>query len=396
LLLDSICDSFKRKHGVDLRQTPTAKARVLRAAEEAKKRLSNDAVTTVEEEFIAEKDGKSLNLVMEIARHEYEELIQPLLFKTLTCLDAALSDAMLQAHQVDKVVLVGGATRTPLIHNLLEERLGRPVHCEIEPDLAVAMGAAVQGGLIAGIDVGPILVDITPHTLGISTLGDLHGFRSPHAFSPIIPRNTSLPAFRTEIYSTVCDDQDAAEIRVFQGEDNDTRYNTLVGEFTIEGLAEVPAGNQIMVRLDLDLNGILKVTATERGTGLAKHVVIDNAIERFRARQRSDAVDRLESVLGIASSPFDQPAELIIPGVDNEFGESNEGPIDPALLEAIESAEDLAAKARAVMSSANAQDAEELQNLLADVDAAIARQDEPELRSILRKVEDLVFYLQDA
>jgi molecular chaperone DnaK len=395
LLLDYICDSFKRKHGVDLRQTPTSKARVLRAAEEAKMRLSYDAVTNVEEEFIAEKDGKSLNLVMEIARHEYEELIQPLLFKTLTCLDAALSDAMLQANQIDKVVLVGGATRTPLIHNLLEERLGRPVHCEIEPDLAVAMGAAVQGGLIAGIDVGPILVDITPHTLGISAIGDLHGFRSPHAFSPIIPRNTSLPAFRTEIYSTVCDDQDAAEIRVFQGEDNDTRYNTLVGEFTIEGLAEVPAGNQIMVRLDLDLNGILKVTATERGTGLAKHVVIDNAIERFRARQRSDAIDRLESVLGSASSPFHQPAELIIPGLENDFGASDEGPIDPTLREAIESAEDLAAKARSVMSSANAQDAEELQSMLADVDAAIAKQDEPELRSLLRKVEDLVFYLQD-
>jgi molecular chaperone DnaK len=234
LLFDFMCDSFKRKHGVDLRQTPGSKARMLRAAEEAKKRLSNEAVTTVEEEFIADKNGRSLNLVMEIGRHEYEELIQPLLFKTLNCLDAALSDAMLQAHQIDKVVLVGGATRTPLIHELLEERLGRPVHSEIEPDLAVAMGAAVQGGLIAGIDVGPILVDITPHTLGISALGDLHGFRSPHAFSPIIPRNTPLPAFRTEIYSTVTDDQEAAEIRVFQGEDNDTRYNTLVGEFTLK------------------------------------------------------------------------------------------------------------------------------------------------------------------
>jgi molecular chaperone DnaK len=397
LLLDYICDSFKRTYGADLRQTPTSKARVLRAAEEAKKRLSNDAVTTIEEEFIAEKDGKSLNLVMEIDRHKYEELIQPLLFKTLTCLDAALSDAMLQAHQIDKVVLVGGATRTPLVHELLEERLGRPVHCEIEPDLAVAMGAAVQGGLIAGIDVGPILVDITPHTLGISAIGDLHGFRSPHAFSPIIPRNTPLPAFRTEIYSTVHDDQDAAEIRVFQGEDNDTRYNTLVGEFNIEGLAEVPAGNQIMVRLDLDLNGILKVTATERGTGLAKHVVIDNAIERFRSRQRSDAVDRLESVLGSASTPFEEPAELTVPGRENgDIGASNDDAIDPALREAIESAEELASKARTVMASANAQDAEELQNMLDDVDAAIARQDESELRSILRKIEDLVFYLQDA
>ena len=106
-------------------------------------------MTTVEEEFIAEKNGKPLNLVMEITRYAYEALIQPLLFKTLSCLDDALSDAMLQANQIDKVVLVGGATRTPLVHQLLEERLGRPVHCEIEPDLAVAMGAAVQGGLIA-------------------------------------------------------------------------------------------------------------------------------------------------------------------------------------------------------------------------------------------------------
>jgi molecular chaperone DnaK len=171
----------------------------------------------------------------------------------------------------------------------------------------------------------------------------------------------------------------------------------LVGEFTIEGLAEVPAGNQILVRLDLDLNGILKVTATERGTGLAKHVVIDSAIERFRTQERSDAVDRLESVLGSASSPFELTTEINGAGLENENdGATSQEPIDPALREAIESAEDLAAKAKAVMSTANAQDAEELQNMLADMDAAIARQDETALRSILRKVEDLVFYLQDA
>ena len=296
LLFEHICAEFAREQSVDLAQSVGAKARVLRAAEDAKKRLSFDAVTTVEEEFIAEKDGKPLNLVMEISRYDYEEMIRPLLLKTLTCLDQSLTDAKVNAKEIDKVVLVGGATRTPLVHQLLEERLGRPVHCEIEPDLAVAMGAAVQGGLIAGIDVGPILVDITPHTLGISALGDLHGFVSPHAFSAIIERNTPLPVSRTEIYSTVVDDQDAARIRIFQGEDRDTRYNTLVGEFLIEGLAEVPAGNQIMVRLELDLSGILKVTATERGTGLAKHVVIDNAMERFRLRQRSDALERLDAV----------------------------------------------------------------------------------------------------
>ncbi len=180
------------------------------------------------------------------------------------------------------------------------------------------MGAAVQGGLIAGIDVGPILVDITPHTLGISALGDLHGFLSEHSFSPIIERNTPLPASQTEIYSTVVDDQEAAQIRIFQGENQDTRYNTLVGEFEIEGLAEVPAGNQILVRLDLDLNGILKVTATERATGLAKHVVIDNATERFRQSQRSDAVDRLEAVFEHARSSMTSAALATPDGLDQD------------------------------------------------------------------------------
>src|SRR5580700_261360 len=253
LLLDHVCDAFAKEHGIDLRQSLGAKARVLRAAEDAKKQLSSEAVTTIEEEFITEKNGKSLNLVMEVTRYEYEELIRPLLLKTLACLDEALTDAKVQANQIDKVVLVGGATRTPLVHQLLEERLGRPVHSEIEPDLAVAMGAAVQGGLIAGVDVGPILVDITPHTLGIESLGELYGFLSTNHFSPIIERNTPLPVSRTEIYSTVVDSQDAARIKIFQGENQDTRYNTSVGEFLIDGLAEVPAGNQIMVKLDLDL-----------------------------------------------------------------------------------------------------------------------------------------------
>src|SRR5262249_10789709 len=159
------CDDFAEEHGVDLRATPASRARVLRAAEDAKKRLSSEPLTSVEEEFIAEKDGRPLNLRMEIGRHAFEDLIHPLLLKTLTNLDQALTDGKVQANEIDKVVLVGGATRTPLIHRLLEERLGRPVHSEIEPDLAVALGASVQGGLIAGIDVGPILVDITPHTL---------------------------------------------------------------------------------------------------------------------------------------------------------------------------------------------------------------------------------------
>ena len=154
-LLDHVCDLFKGKHGVDLRADPVARSRTLRAVEDAKKILSTEAIASIREEFIAEAKGVPVHLSMEIDRLDYEELIEPLLAKTLACLDRAMTDAKLQANEVDKVVLVGGATRTPLVHRLLRERLGRPVHSEIEPDLAVALGAAVQGALIAGLDVGP-------------------------------------------------------------------------------------------------------------------------------------------------------------------------------------------------------------------------------------------------
>jgi molecular chaperone DnaK len=387
-LLDFICDAFAKEHGVDLRASLASKARVLRAAEDAKKRLSFEPLTSVEEEFIAEKDGRPLNLKMEVTRDEFEELIHPLLLKTLSCLDQALSDGKVQANQIDKVVLVGGATRTPLVHELLEERLGRPVHSEIEPDLAVALGASVQGGLIAGIDVGPILVDITPHTLGIEALGELYGFMSPNHFSPIIERNTPLPASRTEIYSTVMDDQDAADIRVFQGENPDTRYNTPVGQMKVEGLAKVPAGNQILVRFDLDLSGILKVTATERATGLAKHVVIDNAMERFRKRQRSDAVDRLEAIMG-GDDGAGSEAALGLPA-PAEAGE----PIDSVLRSALDAAEALRAKAERILPEANAEDADELRAMLDDLRHAVESGSADRIRSILREVEDLVFYLE--
>ncbi|HKI19136.1 MAG TPA: Hsp70 family protein [Isosphaeraceae bacterium] len=402
LLLDHVTAKFANDHDIDLKKSTSAMARLLRSVEDAKKRLSFDPVTSIEEEFIAEKDGKPLNLLMEIERFDYEQLIRPLLLKTLFCLDMAMSDAKIQATQIDKVILVGGATRTPLIHQLLAERLGRPIHSEVEPDLAVAMGAAVQGGLIAGVDVGPILVDITPHTLGISALGQLNGFLSQYHFSPIIERNTPLPVSRTEIYSTVFDEQDAAKINVFQGENEDTRYNDQVGEFLIEGLAEVPAGNQILVRLDLDLSGILKVTATERATGLAKHVVIDNAMERFRLRQRTDAVDRLDAIFGTSDEPLDEEEAMFSQvgpssGADRDRAAGlPEGDLPFPLREAMESAETLLAKAKTMLPNATAEDTDELRSLITELEAAMQNRDPDAIRFISREVEDLVFYLQDA
>jgi molecular chaperone DnaK len=395
-LLDFVCDRFQTEHGIDLRESVRARSRLLAAVEDAKKRLSTEPVASITEEFIAEKKGEPIHLSIEVMREEYESLIEPLLAKTLKCVDDALTDANLQAQQIDKVVLVGGATRTPLVHHMLSTRLGRPVHCEIEPDLAVAMGAAVQGGLIAGVEVGTVLVDITPHTLGIEVLDYSDGFPAPHGFSPIIERNTPLPVSKTEIYTTSRDGQIVASIRVFQGEEDDTRLNSLVGEFQIQGLAPVPYPNQILVKLDLDLNGILKVTATERATGLAKHVVIENMMERFRKRERVGAIDRINALFADSdddSSDPTRPGELSIEASFNSYKEENSD--DAELRETIQTARSLIAKSETLAASAAGEDAAEMRGLVQDLHAAISRNSIDDIRRVTAALEDIVYYLSD-
>ncbi|MFV2069316.1 MAG: Hsp70 family protein [Pirellulales bacterium] len=392
LLLDHVCDAMEKEHGIDLRATPTTRARVLAAVEDAKKRLSFEPIVRIEEEFIAEKNGVALHLDLELERHDYEALIEPLLAKTLRCVDEALSDSEITADKLDKVVLVGGATRTPMVHRLLKEQLDKPLHCEVDPDLCVATGAAIQGGLIAGVDLGPVLVDITPHTLGVQVLGTMYGLPSDNVFSPIIDRNTPLPASRSELYTTPCDGQKEVEIVVYQGEECDVRHNHLVGEFTLEGLADVERGNRILVRFDLDLDGILKVTAVERATGLEKQLTIDNAIRRFQESEHGDAASRVEAAFGnvpaegpVAAGPAEvQPAEVL----DEELSD--------AWKATIGAARELIERGERVIHEAHDDDAAEVTQLIEQLRLAIDGRDKPALDKITARLDDLVFYMQDA
>jgi molecular chaperone DnaK len=384
LLLDFVSEEFLEEHGVDLREVPTAKSRLLQAVEEAKKRLSFEAFTTIAEEFIAEKDGRPLNLTMELDRSDYEEMIMPLLQRTIDRVDAALSDAKLRPADIDKIILVGGASRTPLVQQLLQQQLQREPHLEIDPDLCVAMGAAVQGGMIAGVDVGPVLVDITPHTLGIECVGLLHGVPSPYLFSPIIARNTPLPARRSDIYYTGVDGQQRAEIHVLQGEDEDARNNQSTGRFMLEGLDEQASqGSEILVRFDLNLDGMLIVTAVERDTGLEKRLTIDNAITRFQAQGRDEAKARIA-----AAFDDDQPTEL---------GQPNELPaMSDEMAQTLEQARDLIAKSQRLVAEAGEQDAQEITELVEQLQLAIEQQSPEAIQEISQKLEDVVFYLEDA
>ena len=390
LLLDHVCDRFAEEHQIDLRQSPVAKSRLLRGVEEAKKTLSYEPVARIQEEFIGEKGGVPLNFDLEVERWEYEGLIASLLEKTLLCVDQSLTDARLHAEQIDRVILVGGASRTPMVHRLLQQRLGREIHTEIDPDLCVAMGAAVQGGLISGIDVGPVLVDITPHTLGIQALGELHGLPSCNVFAPIIERNTALPASRSEMFSTAVDGQEGAIISVFQGEADDVRQNQPVGEFVLEGLADVAQGNEILVRFDLDLDGILQVKAVERATGLQKRLTIDNALCRFRRRNVENAP---LSLLAESSAPG--PGEPLEPAAGDVSDTHSPPPLSPELQQAVEKCQALIAKAQRLASAAGAENQQEIRQLVEALQGHLSNRAFDQLEQHCHELEDLVFYLQD-
>lgn len=389
LLLEFVANRFAEEQGVDLRSIPLATSRLLQAVEAAKIRLSDEAYTTIAEEFIAEHNGRPLNLHVMIDRTDYEPLIAPLIQNTLRNVDAALADARLNASQIDRVVLVGGSTRTPLVQELLMQQLHQDLHREIDPDLCVSLGAAVQGALVAGQDVGQVLVDITPHTLGLQCFGELYGHPSHEVFSPIIRRNTPLPASRSQIYYTVQAGQETVRIHVRQGEHDVATLNESIGEFMLEGLNEAAdESNEILVRFELDLNGMLKVSATERDTGLSKEVAIDNAITRFRAGSSREAKLRLAEVFDAnwSEEPEEaEPEEAVTADVAAASADD----------ERFARASTTLAKARRLLSLASQEDADEMRSLINDLEQAVAAGSFDRAAEVTERLDDLVFYLQD-
>jgi molecular chaperone DnaK len=397
LLLNLICDRFQQEHDVDLRANLVSRSRVLRAAEAAKRHLSYHPFARLEEEFIAEKDGQALHLNMELTRDEYETLIQPLLDRTMDCVQRALDDANLIASSIDKVVLVGGSTRTPLIGQLLEERLGQPAHQEVNPDLCVAMGAAIQAAIIAGADVGAVLVDITPHSLGIKCVDSQRGFPFEHHFAPIIHRNTALPASRSEVFYTFHDNQTEVEIDVYQGENADVRRNHRVGRFMVQGLSRVPSGNPIVVQLDLNLDGILKVSARERATGLQKQVVIENALARFEREEIDQARERLEELWALPGGEDgydeDELTNGVSESVEEELPSLAPGPRE-GQREAVQ-ARALLEKAERLLERTQPEDRVEVERLMTRVRTALTDRQWSQLMAACNELADTLFYLED-
>jgi molecular chaperone DnaK len=410
-LMKLVADQFQQQYGIDLRERATSRARLLRAVEAAKRNLSDHPFVRLEEEFIAEKGGVALHLNTEISREQFEELVRPWLDRTMECVQRALTDAKLTARQIDKVVLVGGSTRIPLVSQMLEERLGQPAHCEVSPDLVVAMGAAVQAALIRGEQVGAVLVDITPHSLGIRCLdySNADGYFSmpfQFKFAPIIRRNTPLPASRGEVFTTVHDNQPTVEIEVFQGENADVRRNHRVGKFKIEGLARLPAGNQLVVQLDLNLDGILKVSAREKATGLQRQITIENALRTMTPEEQSRARGRLGQLWGLPPDS-DEPTgaaraeweELSFDADDDGNGELPMPELAPGPREGQREtvqARALLEKTERLREKVLPEDQEELDRLMEHVRVQLTDRKWDAVHQACNNLSDALFYLEDA
>ena len=282
-IIDYIVEEFAKENNIDLRDDKMAMQRLKEVAEKAKKDLSGMLTTQISAPFIAKNDdGEPLHVDMELTRAKFEDLIGDLVESTLEPVKKALKDAKMTKKDIDKVIFVGGSTRIPMVYDLISKELGQDPSKEVNPDEVVAMGAAIQGGVLTGDVNDIVLLDVTPLSLGIETLGGV--------MTTLIPRNTTIPASKSEVFSTAQDNQPAVDVHVLQGERPMAADNKTLGRFQLGNIPPAPRGvPQIEVKFDIDANGIVNVTAKDLGTNKEQSITItsstnltDEEIEKMR------------------------------------------------------------------------------------------------------------------
>ncbi|WP_135546631.1 molecular chaperone DnaK [Paenibacillus cymbidii] len=270
VIIDYLAAEFKKEHGIDLTKDKAATQRLKDAAEKAKKELSGVLTTTISLPFITMVDGVPQHLEINLTRAKFEELSAPLVERTLGPTRQALSDSGLSTSQIDKVVLVGGSTRIPAVQEAIKKLTGKEPHKGVNPDEVVALGAAIQAGVLTGDVKDVVLLDVTPLSLGIETAGGV--------FTKMIDRNTTIPTSKSQVYSTYADMQTSVEIHVLQGERQMASGNKTLGRFMLGDIPPAPRGvPQIEVAFNIDSNGIVNVSATDKGTGKSQKITITSS-----------------------------------------------------------------------------------------------------------------------
>jgi molecular chaperone DnaK len=332
-IVNYLAQEFKKENNVDLTQDKMALQRLKEAAEKAKIELSSSTQTEINQPFISMgSNGQPLHLVLKLTRAKLESLVGDLIKRSLKPCQAALKDAGLSKGDIDEVVLVGGMTRMPKVIEEVSNFFGKEPHKGVNPDEVVAMGAAIQAGVLQGDVKDVVLLDVTPLSLGIETLGGV--------FTRLIDRNTTIPTKKGQIFSTAEDNQNAVTIRVFQGEREMAADNKMLGQFNLENIPPAPRGMpQIEVTFDIDANGIVSVSAKDKGTGKEQKITIqasgglsDEDIDRMikEAEENSDA-DKQRKELVEAKNQ----AESLIHSTQKSLEEHSDK-VDPTTVEAIE------------------------------------------------------------
>ncbi|NJP06970.1 MAG: Hsp70 family protein [Chloroflexaceae bacterium] len=377
-LVDYLAERFRSEHELDPREDRRSLARLNRIAEEAKITLSSQPFVKIREEYLmTTSEGHPLHLDIEIARTEFESMIRDLIEGTVESFDAALKDANLVVDQLDGILFVGGSTRIPLVWDMLYQHTGLEPQTTINPDEAVALGAAVQAAIIEGEPIDAILVDVTPHSLGIEVAAWEFGRLINDLYSVIIHRNTTVPTSRSEVYSAMTPTQTVIQIKVYQGEHPVASHNTLLGEFLFEDLKPEISGEppRITVHFDFDVNGILHVSAVDRGSGKQASMSVTATRAHLSASDIARARDELDVV---EVSPWD---------IDISDGEAS-GFDNMEILA-------LLARAKRMVAHLSGVEAADMQTLITALEDAIKRDDDPLIEQHAEELLDMLYEIDE-